>query len=81
MVKEENYYVKLIEFVNEIKPDLIVTLAYGQIVPEGVLNIPKYEQLVPRYNYDALILPPELQATVLYFSNKYQKRNCEVFRH
>ncbi|MEA5061699.1 MAG: methionyl-tRNA formyltransferase [Erysipelotrichaceae bacterium] len=28
------------EFVRELKPDLIVTFAYGQIVPQGLLDIP-----------------------------------------
>lgn len=43
------------EFVNEIKPDLIVTLAYGQIVPEELLNIPTFGavnlhgSLLPKY--------------------------------
>ena len=30
------------EFVKELKPDLIVTCAYGQIVPQGLLDIPRY---------------------------------------
>jgi len=30
------------EFLKEINPDLILTMAYGQIVPQGVLDIPKY---------------------------------------
>ena len=29
-------------FLDEIKPDVIVTFAYGQIVPDEVLNCPKY---------------------------------------
>ncbi len=29
------------EFVKEINPDLILTMAYGQIVPQGLLDIPK----------------------------------------
>lgn len=43
------------DFLKEINPDLIITLAYGQIVPEGVLNIPKYGclnlhgSLLPKY--------------------------------
>ena len=43
------------EFLKEINPDVIITLAYGQIVPEGVLNIPKYGcinlhgSLLPKY--------------------------------
>ncbi len=43
------------EFVNEIKPDLILTLAYGQIVPQGLLDIPTFGalnlhgSLLPKY--------------------------------
>ena len=29
------------EFLKELKPDLILTMAYGQIVPQGVLDIPR----------------------------------------
>ncbi len=29
-------------FVNDIKPDLIITCAYGQIVPQAMLDIPPY---------------------------------------
>lgn len=29
-------------FIEDINPDVIITLAYGQIVPEGLLQIPKY---------------------------------------
>src|SRR5574344_2487675 len=43
------------EFVKEINPDLILTLAYGQIIPQGLLDIPKYGclnlhgSLLPQY--------------------------------
>ncbi len=43
------------EFVKELRPDLIVTLAYGQIVPQGLLDIPPYGclnlhgSLLPKY--------------------------------
>ncbi len=43
------------EFVNELHPDVIVTLAYGQIVPQGLLDIPKqgcinlHGSLLPKY--------------------------------
>lgn len=43
------------EFVNGLKPDLIVTLAYGQIIPQGLLDIPTYGcvnlhgSLLPKY--------------------------------
>ncbi|MCR4880150.1 MAG: methionyl-tRNA formyltransferase [Bacilli bacterium] len=43
------------DFINEINPDLIITLAYGQILPEALLNIPKFGalnlhgSLLPKY--------------------------------
>ena len=43
------------EFVKELKPDVIITLAYGQIVPQGLLDIPPYKclnlhgSLLPKY--------------------------------
>ena len=43
------------EFVKDLKPDLIITLAYGQIVPQGLLDIPQYgclnlhSSLLPKY--------------------------------
>jgi len=43
------------EFLNTLKPDLIVTLAYGQIVPQTVLDIPLlgcvnlHGSLLPKY--------------------------------
>ena len=43
------------DFVNELKPDVIITLAYGQIVPQGLLDIPRYGclnlhgSLLPKY--------------------------------
>lgn len=30
------------EFVKSLKPDLIVTFAYGQIIPQGLLDIPRF---------------------------------------
>lgn len=42
-------------FVNDLKPDLIVTCAYGQILPQGLLDIPKlgsinvHGSLLPKY--------------------------------
>lgn len=32
-------------FVKELNPDLIVTCAYGQIVPQGLLDIPRFKSL------------------------------------
>lgn len=43
------------DFVKEINPDLILTLAYGQILPQGLLDIPQYGclnlhgSLLPKY--------------------------------
>lgn len=43
------------EFVKELNPDIIITLAYGQIVPQGLLDIPPYGclnlhgSLLPKY--------------------------------
>ena len=41
------------EFVKQINPDLILTMAYGQIVPQGLLDIPKMGAL----NLHGSILP------------------------
>ena len=41
------------EFVKNINPDLILTMAYGQIVPQGLLDIPKMGAL----NLHGSILP------------------------
>ena len=43
------------EFVKELRPDVIITLAYGQIVPQGLLDIPPlgclnlHGSLLPKY--------------------------------
>src|SRR5574344_1930324 len=43
------------EFVKEINPDLILCMAYGQIIPQGLLDIPKFGclnlhgSLLPKY--------------------------------
>ena len=43
------------EFVRQINPDLILTMAYGQIVPQGLLDIPSmgalnlHGSLLPKY--------------------------------
>ncbi len=41
------------EFVKDLKPDLILTLAYGQIIPQGLIDIPKFGCL----NLHGSILP------------------------
>ena len=60
----EKYYIPVFQpakirldysFINELKPDLVITLAYGQIVPEGFLNVPRFGclnlhgSLLPKY--------------------------------
>ncbi len=46
---------EFIEIVRELRPDLIVVVAFGQILPKGLLEIPKYgcinvhASLLPRY--------------------------------
>jgi methionyl-tRNA formyltransferase len=42
-----------IEFVKKIEPDLIIVVAYGQIIPNAILNIPKIACL----NIHASLLP------------------------
>ena len=43
------------EFVKELNPDIILTVAYGQIVPQGLLDIPRlgclnlHGSLLPKY--------------------------------
>ena len=43
------------KFIEEKNPDIVLTCAYGQIVPQGVLDIPKYKcinihgSLLPKY--------------------------------
>ncbi|UQZ87250.1 Methionyl-tRNA formyltransferase [Paenibacillus konkukensis] len=50
-----------VELVKELKPDLIVTAAYGQILPKSVLDIPPYgcinihASLLPKYRGGAPI--------------------------
>lgn len=49
------------EVLKEVNPDMIVTCAYGQIIPKGVLDIPKYgcinvhASLLPKYRGGAPI--------------------------
>lgn len=43
------------EFVKELKPDLILTMAYGQIIPQGLLDLPTlgclnlHGSILPKY--------------------------------
>ena len=50
-IKDSDSY----EIIKELNPDVIVVVAYGQILPENILNIPKYGcinvhgSLLPKY--------------------------------
>jgi len=52
--------------IQELSPDIIVVVSYGQIIPEEILNIPKYGcvnvhgSLLPRYRGAAVIPAPIL---------------------
>lgn len=52
---------EFIEILKKLKPDVIVVVAYGQILPEEILNIPKYGcinvhgSLLPKYRGSAPI--------------------------
>lgn len=54
------------EKLKKIKPDFIVVAAYGQIIPENILDIPKYgpfnvhASLLPKYRGSAVIPAPIL---------------------
>lgn len=52
------------EFVKELNPDVIITLAYGQIVPQGLLDIPQYGCL----NLHGSLLPKYRGAAPIQFS-------------
>ncbi len=41
------------DIISEIKPDLLITCAYGQFIPESILSIPKYYSI----NIHASLLP------------------------
>lgn len=51
-------------FLNDLKPDLILTIAYGQIVPTGVLEIPTYGAL----NLHGSLLPKYRGAAPIQYS-------------
>lgn len=52
------------EFVKDLNPDVIITLAYGQIVPQGLLDIPRYGCL----NLHGSLLPKYRGAAPIQFS-------------
>lgn len=45
---------KIIDIINEIKPDVIIVVAYGKIIPKAIIDIPKYiinvhSSILPKY--------------------------------
>lgn len=55
---------EFIEEIRQIKPDIILTLAYGQIIPEEILNIPTFKAL----NLHGSILPKYRGAAPIQYS-------------
>jgi methionyl-tRNA formyltransferase len=55
-----------VEKIKELKPDLIIVAAYGQIIPKGILDLPKYGcinvhgSLLPKYRGAACLQAPIL---------------------
>lgn len=55
-----------IKLIESLKPDLIIVIAYGQIIPESILNIPKYgcfnvhASLLPKYRGASCLSAPIL---------------------
>lgn len=60
-VLQPEHILDIREKIARLKPDLIVVAAYGQIIPELILNIPKYgclnlhASLLPKYRGAAII--------------------------
>lgn len=55
---------KGVEILNEIKPDLVVVVAYGKILPKDFLDFPKYGCI----NIHASILPKYRGASPIHFA-------------
>ena len=43
-------------FLNELKPDIILVVSFGQMIPKNLLNIPKYGFLLYFQNWEAQLL-------------------------
>lgn len=56
----------ILDSLTELKPDVIVVVAYAQIIPESVLNLPRYgcinihASLLPKYRGAAVLQAPIL---------------------
>ncbi len=60
----------IIDNLRKLEPDFIVVAAYGQIIPKGILDIPKYGpfnihgSLLPKYRGAAVVQAPILNGDV-----------------
>lgn len=55
---------KWVKIIKDLKPDLIVVAAFGQIIPESILNIPTYGCI----NVHASLLPKYRGASPIHFA-------------
>ena len=53
LILQPNNVNDIYDKINELKPDIIITCAYGQFISDKILNIPKYGS----YNIHASLLP------------------------
>jgi len=60
-ILQPNHIIDIKEKISLLKPDLIVVAAYAQLIPEEILNLPKYgclnlhASLLPKYRGSAII--------------------------
>ena len=60
-VLQPEYIIDIKEKISRLKPDLIIVAAYAQLIPEEILNLPKYgclnlhASLLPKYRGAAII--------------------------
>ena len=65
-IKQPDKLKDILPFIIDIKPDLIVVIAYGKILPKTILDTPKYNcinvhaSLLPKYRGSACIPAPIL---------------------
>lgn len=65
---------KWVHTIKKLKPDLIVVAAYGQIVPQSILDIPKYGCI----NVHASILPKYRGASPIHFALLHGEKETGV---
>lgn len=73
---------EVLKELQNLQPDIIITAAYGQLVPESILNIPKYKcinvhgSLLPKYRggapiqYSILENEKETGVTIMYMEKR-----------